>query len=41
MTLCARYFGIKVIAFASVVNKAGIADEIITHEMVLEASKKK
>ena len=39
-TICARKFGIKVIAFASVVNKAGIADEIITHEMVLEASKK-
>lgn len=39
-TICARYFGMKVLAFASVVNKAGIAEEIITHEMVLEASRK-
>lgn len=39
-TICARYFGIRVLAFASVVNKAGNPDEIITHEAVLEASRK-
>ncbi len=39
-TMCARSFGIKVLAFASVVNKAGVVEEEISHEMVLEASQK-
>lgn len=39
-TICARSFGIKVLAFASVVNKAGVVEEEISHEMVLEASQK-
>jgi purine-nucleoside phosphorylase len=38
-TICARNFGIKVLAFASVVNKAGVVEEEITHDMVLEASR--
>ena len=39
-TICARSFGIKVLAFASVVNKAGVVEEEISHEMVLDASQK-
>lgn len=39
-TICARYFGIKVLAFACIVNKAGVPEEEITHEMVLQASQK-
>lgn len=38
--ICARYYQIKVLAFASVVNKAGNPDEEITHEMVLDSSRK-
>jgi purine-nucleoside phosphorylase len=37
-TICARANNIKVLAFASVVNKAGVPEEEITHEMVLQAS---
>lgn len=39
-TMCARALNIKVLAFASVVNKAGVIEEEITHEMVLDASQK-
>lgn len=39
-TICARSHGIKVLAFASVVNKAGVVEEEVTHEIVLEASRK-
>ena len=39
-TICARYFKMKVLAFACIVNKAGLPEEEITHEMVLDASRK-
>lgn len=37
-TLCARYYNIKVLAFASVSNKAGDIENEITHEEVLHVS---
>lgn len=39
-TICARYFKMRVLAFASITDMPGVSDEVITHEMVLETSRK-